>query len=127
MPSRIFRGFHGIYCPPSRQWSNGGKALIYYKTKAVLWFQGEESLTFNFCPSKDLFLATTVRRLPSQVEALGVSIVEARSAKRGGGTVLVVAAKARNIIEVHHMLAHPSADTRGKTAEAMGIATTGQQ
>ena len=31
------------------QW---GKALVYYKTKAVLEFPGEESLVFNFCPRK---------------------------------------------------------------------------
>ena len=28
------------------------KPLVYYKTKAVLGFPGEESLVFNFCASK---------------------------------------------------------------------------
>ena len=44
------------------QW---GKPLVYYKTKAVLGFPGEESLVFNFCPRKGLFSATGVRRTPS--------------------------------------------------------------
>ena len=48
-----------------------GKPLIYYKTKAVLGFPGEESLVFNFCLRKGLFSATGVRRTSSQVAALG--------------------------------------------------------
>ena len=42
-----------------KQW---GKAPVYYKTKAILMFPGEESLVFNFCPRKGLFSVTGVRR-----------------------------------------------------------------
>ena len=49
------------------QW---GKPLVYYKTKAVLGFPGEESLVCNFCPRKGLFSATGVKRTPSQGTAL---------------------------------------------------------
>ena len=42
----------------AEQW---GKPLVYYKRKAGLGFQGEESLVFNFCPRKGLFSATGVR------------------------------------------------------------------
>ena len=41
-----------------KQW---GKAPVYYKTKAILMFPGEESLVFNFCPRKGLFSVTGVR------------------------------------------------------------------
>lgn len=37
-----------------------------------------------------------------------------------------MAAKARDIIEVHGILAHPSEEITRETAEVMGIATTGQ-
>ena len=49
------------------QW---GKPLVYYKTKAVLGFPGEESLVFNFCSLKGMFSATGVRRTSSQGAAL---------------------------------------------------------
>ena len=53
----------------AEQW---GKPLVYYKTKAVLEFPGEESLVFNFYPRKGLFSATGVRRTTSQEAALGL-------------------------------------------------------
>ena len=49
------------------QWD---KPLVYYKTKPVLGFPGEESLAFNFYPRKRLFPATGVRRIPCQGAAL---------------------------------------------------------
>ena len=52
------------------QWD---KPLVYYKTKAVLGFPGEESLVFNFCFRKGLFSATGVRRTPSQGAALALA------------------------------------------------------
>ena len=39
----------------------------------------------------------------------------------------MVAAKARNIMEVHRMLAHLSKETSRQTAEVVVIATTGQR
>ena len=47
-----------------------GKPLVYYKTKAVMVFPGEESLVFNSCLHKKLFSATGVRRTPNQGAAL---------------------------------------------------------
>ena len=73
-----------------------------------------------------LFPATSVRRIPSQVVALGTRIVGAGSARLGAGAVLAMAAKARNIVEVHRMLSHPNEDKTRKTAEAIGMATMGQ-
>ena len=84
-----------------------GKPPAYYKAKAVLSFPWEESLGFNFCPRKGLFFATGVRRIPGEGVALAV-------------------AEARSIIEVHRMLAHRSEEIMSQTAEAFGIATTGQ-
>ena len=52
------------------QW---GKPLVYYKTKAVSRFPGEESLVFNFCPRKGLLSTTGVRRTPSQGTALALA------------------------------------------------------
>ena len=49
------------------QW---GTPLIYYKTKAVFGFPGEESLVFNSCPRKGLCSVTGMRRTPSQGAAL---------------------------------------------------------
>ena len=49
------------------QW---GKPLVYYKTKSVLGFPGEESLVFNFCPRKGSPSATGVRQTPTQGTAL---------------------------------------------------------
>ena len=43
------------------QW---GKPLIYYRNEAVLGFPGGESLVFKFCPRKELYSATGVRRIP---------------------------------------------------------------
>ena len=57
-------------CKPVKQW---GKSLVYYKTKAILKFQGEESLVFNFWPHKGLFSVTSVKRTPSQGAALAVA------------------------------------------------------
>ena len=37
-----------------------------------------------------------------------------------------MATNARNIMEIHHMLAHPSKDITRKTAEAIEISTMGQ-
>ena len=43
------------------------------------------------------------------------------------GTALAMrAGVSRDVMEVHHMLAHPSEDITRKTAEMMGIETTGQ-
>ena len=53
-----------------QQW---GKPLIYYKAKAALGFPGEKSLVFNFYPRKGLFSATSVKRAPSQREALALA------------------------------------------------------
>ena len=50
-----------------------GKPLVYYKTKAVLWFPGEGSLVSNFCPRKGLFSAIDVRETPSQGAALALT------------------------------------------------------
>ena len=48
--------------------------------------------------------------------------------KRGPkqGAALAVAVKAHDMVEVHHVLAHPSDKITQRTAQAMGIATTGQ-
>ena len=53
------------------QWD---KPLVSYKSKAVLGFPGEESLVFNFFPSKGLFYVTGVRRPPSQESALMILV-----------------------------------------------------
>ena len=57
-------------CKALEQW---GKTLVYYKTKAFLGFQGEESLVFSFCPHNGLFLAAGVRRTPSQEAVLALT------------------------------------------------------
>ena len=64
--------------------------------------------------------------MPSQLVAQGESITEVGSARIGAGATLAVAAKVRNIMEVHRMLAHPSEDITRRTAKTMRIATTGQ-
>ena len=47
--------------------------------------------------------------------------------KIASGTALAMRAEAfRDVMGVHRMLAHPSEDIAGKTAEMMGIETTGQ-
>ena len=58
--------------------------------------------------------------------------LEANLTKKGlvriaSGTALAMRAGAsRDVMEVHSMLAHPSEDITRKTAEMMGIETTGQ-
>ena len=65
-----------------------GKPLVYYKTTAVLGFPGEELLAFNVFPCTEL--CSAVKWIPGQ------------------GTALAVAVKARDIMNVHHILANPS-------------------
>ena len=106
------------------QW---GKPLIYYRNKAVLGFPEEESLVFKFCPRKRLFSATSARRIPRQKVALGANLTENELAMIVSGTALAMrAGVSRDVMEVHRMLAHPSEDITRKTAEMMGIETTGQ-
>ena len=99
-----------------------GKPLVYYKTKAVLGFPGEESLFFNFCPHKGLFSTTGVRQTSSQGAALGLVLKtaeamrieatdqwgpctdERRSLRRGAAPA--VAAKAHDMVEVHRVRAN---------------------
>ena len=50
-----------------KQWC---KPLVYYKTKTVLGFTGEESLVFNFYLRKGLFSAKGVRLTPNKGAAL---------------------------------------------------------
>ena len=87
------------------QW---GKPLVYYKTKAVLGFPGEESFVFNFCPLKGLCSTTGVTRILGQ------------------GAVLAVAPMVRDIMKVRRMLARPSEEITRKTTETVGIVTMGQ-
>ena len=61
-----------------------GKPLIYYKTKAVSGFPGEESLVFNFCSRKTLFYAICVRRIPGEGAALARKTTEAMRIKTPG-------------------------------------------
>ena len=105
-------------------------------------FPEEESLVFNFCPRKELFSATGVRRTPSQEAALALAAKTAEAIRieasgRWGpsadvrrspsqGPVLAVAAKARDIVEVHRMLAHPSEEITHKTVQTKRKTTTGQ-
>ena len=106
------------------QW---GKPLIYYRDEAVLGFPGDESLVFKFCPRKGLFSATGVRRIPRQEVALGENLRGNGLVRTASGTALALrAGVSRDVMEVHRMLAHPSEDITRKTAEMMGIETTGQ-
>ena len=106
------------------QW---GKPLIYYRDKAVLGFPGEESFVFKFCPRKGLFSVTTARRIPRQELALEANLTENGLVRIASGTTLATRAGAsRDVVEVHRKLAHPSKDITRKTAETMGIETTGQ-
>ena len=103
------------------------KPLIYYRNKAVLGFTGEESLVFQFCPRKGLFLATGARWIPRQEVALGANLTENGLVRTASGTALAMrAGVSHDIMEVHRMLAHPSENITRKTAEIMGIETTGQ-
>ena len=105
-----------------------GKPLIYYRNKAVLGFSGEESLVFKFCSSRrGLSSATGARRIPRQEVALEATLTENGLVKIASGTALAMRAGAsRDVVEVRRMLAHPSEDITRKTAEMMGIETTGQ-
>ena len=106
------------------QW---GKPLIYYRNKAVLGFPGKESHVFKFCPRKGLFSATGARRIPRQEVALEANLTENGLVRIASGTALATrAGVSRDVMEVHRMLAHPSEDITRKTAEMMGIETTGQ-
>ena len=104
-----------------------GKPLTYYRNKAVLGFPGKESLVFKFCLRKGLFSATGARRIPRQEVALAANLTENRLVRIASGTALAMrAGVSRDVMEVHRMLAHPSEDITRKTAEIMGIETTGQ-
>ena len=106
------------------QW---GKPLIYYRNKAVLGFPGGELLVFKSCPRKGLFSASGARRIPRQEVALGANLTENRFGTIAPGTALAMrAGVSRDFMEVHRMLAHPSEDITRKTAEMIGIQTTGQ-
>ena len=59
--------------------------------------------------------------------ALEENLMENGLVKIASGTALAMGARAsRDVMEVHRMLAHPSEDITRKTAEMMGIETTGQ-
>ena len=59
--------------------------------------------------------------------ALEANLTEIGLVKVASGTALAMRAGAsRDVMEVHRMLAHPSGDITRKTAEMMGIKTTGQ-
>ena len=108
----------------AEQW---GKPLIHYRNKAVLGFPGEESLVFKFCPRKGLFSATGARRIPMQEVALEANLTENGLVRIASGTAPAMrAGVSRDVMEAHRMLAHPSEDITRKTAEMMGIETTGQ-
>ena len=109
----------GTCCLPSKQWSN--------RNEAILGFPGEESLVFKFCPRKGLFSATGAGRIPRQEVALGENLTENGLVWVTSGTALAMrAGVSRDVMEVHRMRAHPSEDITRKTAEMMGIKTTGQ-
>ena len=93
--------------------------------KAVWGFPGEEPLVFKFCPRIGLFSATGARRIPRQEVAL--NLTENGLVRIASGTALAMrVGVSRDVMEVHRMLAHPSEDITRKTAEMMGIETTGQ-
>ena len=90
-------------------------------------FPGEESLVSKFCSPKGLFLATGARRIPRQEVALGENLTENGLVRIASGTALAMrAGVSHDVMEVHRMLAHLSEDITRKTAEIMGIETTGQ-
>ena len=106
------------------QWS---KPLIYCRNEAVLGFPGEETFVFKFCPRKGLFSATGARRIPRQKVALEENSIENGLVRIATGTALTMrAGVSRDVMEAHRMLAHPSEGITRKTAEMMGIETTGQ-
>ena len=91
----------------------GGKPLIYYRNKAVLRFQGEESFVFKFYPREGLFSATGARRISRQEVALGAKLTENGLMRIASGTALAMrAGVSRDVMEVHRMLAHPSEDEK---------------
>ena len=70
---------------------------------------------------------TGARRIPRQEVALGASLTENGLVRIASGTALAMrAGVSRDVMEVHRMLAHPSEDIMRKTAEIVGIETTGQ-
>ena len=92
------------------------KKIIYYRSKAVLGFTGEESLVFTFCSRRGLFSATGARRIPRQEVALEANLTENGLVKIASGTALAIRAGAsRNVMEVHRMLAHSSEVITRKT------------
>ena len=59
--------------------------------------------------------------------ALGANLTENGLVRIASGTALAMrAGLSRDVMEVHRMLAHPTEDITRKTAEMMGIETTGQ-
>ena len=107
-----------------KQWM---KPLMYYRNKAVLGFQKEESLVFKFCPRKGLFSAIGARRIPRQEVVLEANLTENGLVRIASGTALAMrAGVSRDVMEAHRMPAHPSEDITRKTAEMVGIETTGQ-
>ena len=59
--------------------------------------------------------------------ALGANLTENGLVRIASGTALAMrAGVSRDVVEAYRMLAHPSEDTTRKTAEMMGIETTGQ-
>ena len=59
--------------------------------------------------------------------ALGANLTENGLVRIASGTALAMrAGVSRDVMEAHRMLAHPSEDITRKTAEMMGIETTGQ-
>ena len=106
------------------QW---GKPLIYCRNKAVLGFPGEESLVFKFCPRKGLFSATGAGRILKKEVSLGANLTENGLVRIASGTALVMrAGVSRDVMKVHRIPAHPSENITRKTAEMVGIETTGQ-
>ena len=99
-------------------------------------------LVFKFCNRKELFSATGVIRTPSQGAALGLAaktaeVTRIEATGQWGpcadvrwsprqGAALAVAVKVHDMVEVHRVLAHPNERITQKTAQAMGIVTTGQ-
>ena len=113
--------------PTTKAVEQWGKPLVYYRNKAVLGFPGEESLVFKFCPRKGLFSATDARRILRQEVAQGANLTENGLVRIALGTALAMRAGVScDGMEVHRMLAHPSEDITRKTAEMVGIETTGQ-
>ena len=72
-------------------------------------------------------MGTDARRIPRQEVALEENLTENGLMRIASGTALAMrAGVSRDVMEAHRMLAHPSQDITIKTAEMMGIETTGQ-